>query len=180
VVHSPGHNLILTAAHCVGTTSGVTFVPGYREGKAPFGSFPATKISTTNGWAQSSDPDQDFAFIQLGPNSSGQQVEDVVGAENLGLNESFTATVRLYGYPDTTDDPIVCSNATTQQSAYQRRIDCPAYPNGTSGGPWISTATGNVIGVIGGYQQGGDTDDVSYSAYFDSTIGNLYRTATGT
>ncbi|MCC9306884.1 trypsin-like peptidase domain-containing protein [Kitasatospora sp. RB6PN24] len=180
VVHSAARDLLLTAAHCVsGGASGVTFAPGYRDGKAPFGTWQVTKVFTTNGWSQNGDPDQDFAFLQLAPNSSGQQVEDVVGSENLGLNEPFTATVRLYGYPNATDEPIVCSNATTQQSAYQRRIDCPAYPNGTSGGPWISTATGNVIGVIGGYQQGGDTDDTSYSAYFDSTIGNLYYSATG-
>ncbi|MDH6143372.1 MULTISPECIES: trypsin-like serine peptidase [Kitasatospora] len=180
VVHSAGHDLILTAAHCVSSgASGVTFAPGYRDGKAPFGTWQVTKVFTTNGWSQTGDPDQDFAFLQVAANSSGQQVEDVVGSENLGLNEPFTATVRLYGYPNASDEPIVCSNATTQQSAYQRRIDCPAYPNGTSGGPWISTATGNVIGVIGGYQQGGYTDDTSYSAYFDSTIGNLYSTATG-
>jgi V8-like Glu-specific endopeptidase len=178
VVHSPGHDLILTAAHCVSNTNGVSFVPGYRDGKAPFGSWQVTKLFTTNGWSQNGDPDQDFALLQVAPNASGQQVEDVVGAENLGLNEPFTATVRLYGYPNSTENPIVCSNATTQQSAYQRRIDCPSYPNGTSGGPWISTTTGNVIGVIGGYQQGGDTDDTSYSAYFDSTIGNLYQLAT--
>ncbi|WP_181799287.1 trypsin-like serine peptidase [Kitasatospora acidiphila] len=135
-MHSAAHDLILTAAHCVSSgASGVTFAPGYRDGKAPFGTWQVTKVFTTNGWSQTGDPDQDFAFLQLAPNSSGQQVEDVVGSENLGLNEPFTATVRLYGYPNASDEPIVCSNATTQQSAYQRRIDCPAYPNGTSGGP---------------------------------------------
>ncbi|MFJ6773927.1 serine protease, partial [Kitasatospora sp. NPDC091257] len=56
-------------------------------------------------------------------------------------------------------------------------VHCPAYPSGTSGGPWINTATGDVIGAIGGYQQGGDTDDISYSAYFDHTIADLYAQA---
>ncbi|MFE9422849.1 trypsin-like serine peptidase [Kitasatospora sp. NPDC006697] len=178
VLHSPAHDLILTAAHCVSSANGVSFVPGYRNGQAPYGSWQATKLYTTNGWSQNGDVDQDFAILQVAPNSAGQRIEDVVGGFDLGLNEPFTATVRLYGYPDTTDQPILCSNATTQQSAYQRRIDCPSYPAGTSGGPWISTATGKVIGVIGGYQQGGNTDDTSYSAYFDSTIGKLYQLAT--
>ncbi len=31
-----------------------------------------------------------------------------------------------------------------------------------------------MVGAIGGYQQGGDADDVSYSAYFDHTIAGLY------
>ncbi|GAA1967522.1 trypsin-like serine peptidase [Kitasatospora viridis] len=176
VVNSPGHNLILTAAHCVSSANGVTFVPAYRDGQTPYGTWQVTKIFTTNGWSQNGDVDQDFALLQVAPNN-GKQIQDVVGGFDLGLNESFTATVRLYGYPDNTDEPILCSNATTQQSAYQRRIDCPSYPSGTSGGPWVSTATGRVIGVIGGYQQGGNTDDTSYSAYFDSTIGNLYQLA---
>lgn len=101
----------------------------------------------------------------------------MVGGNPLGLNESFSATVRLYGYPNTSDAPILCSNATTQEASYQRQIACPGYPSGTSGGPWINTADGNLIGVIGGYQQGGNSPDVSYSAYFDSTIGNLYNLA---
>ncbi len=177
VLDSPTKNLLLTAAHCLDSASGVQFAPGYRNGQAPFGSWQVTQIYTTTGWSQNGDQDQDFAILQVAPNSSGKQIEDVVGANPLGTNENFTATVRLYGYPDNTDAPILCTNATTQQAAYQRRIDCPSYPSGTSGGPWISTTTGNVIGIIGGYQQGGSTDDTSYSAYFDQTIAGLYKTA---
>lgn len=75
------------------------------------------------------------------------------------------------------ESPLTCVNATSKEDAYQRAIDCPAYTGGTSGGPWISTATGAVIGLIGGYQEGGDTPDTSYSALFDHTITALYATA---
>ncbi|MFE0459795.1 trypsin-like serine peptidase [Kitasatospora sp. NPDC058965] len=177
VVHSSGRNLLLTAAHCVSSANGITFVPGYRDGKTPFGVWQVTQVFETNGWTQGQDPDQDFAFLQVAPNSAGQRIEDVLGGNTLGTNESFTSTVRLYGYPDSGEQPLLCSNATTKQSAYQRRIDCPSYSAGTSGGPWISADTGHVTGVIGGYQQGGDTDDTSYTAYFDSTIANLYQNA---
>jgi hypothetical protein len=34
-----------------------------------------------------------------------------------------------------------------------------------------------VIGVIGGYQQGGDTASVSYAAKFSSNLSALYKTA---
>jgi hypothetical protein len=34
------------------------------------------------------------------------------------------------------------------------------------------------MGVIGGYEQGGDTDDVSYSVAFGQNVANLYRQAT--
>ncbi len=37
--------------------------------------------------------------------------------------------------------------------------------------------TGTIVGVIGGYQQGGDTPSISYSAYFNNDIRALYEQA---
>ncbi|MER7585154.1 serine protease [Kitasatospora sp. NPDC097691] len=173
VLHSATGNLLLTAAHCLDSTDGVTFAPGYRDGSAPYGTWRVTAIHTTTGWSQKGDVDEDFAILETAP-SNGRKVEDVVGGNRLGTDEPFGSTVRLYGYPADSETPELCTNATDRKSAYQRVIDCPSYPSGTSGGPWINTATGDVVGAIGGYQQGGDTDDVSYSAYFDHTIATLY------
>ena len=39
------------------------------------------------------------------------------------------------------------------------------------------TRTGTIVGVIGGYQEGGDTPSVSYSAYFGSGVYQLYQQA---
>ncbi|WP_145793268.1 trypsin-like serine peptidase [Kitasatospora atroaurantiaca] len=176
VLHSSTKNLILTAAHCVSGTDGVKFVPGYRDGKAPYGSWQVTKVYTTTGWSTDTDEDEDFAILQVA-RDDGRDIEDVVGGNTLGLKASYTTVVRLYGVPDDSESPILCTNVTTRQDTNQRRIDCPSYSGGTSGGPWIDTGTGQVIGVIGGYQEGGNTDDTSYSAYFDSTIGTLYKQA---
>ncbi|MFD8702947.1 trypsin-like serine peptidase [Kitasatospora sp. NPDC059648] len=176
VLHSATGNLLLTAAHCLTSTDGVTFAPGYRDGSAPYGTWRVTAIHTASGWTQNGDVDEDFAILETAP-SNGRKVEDVVGGNKLGAVEPFGATVRLYGYPADTEVPNLCTNTTAQQSAYQRVIQCPSYPGGTSGGPWIDTATGDVVGAIGGYQQGGDTDDTSYSAYFDHTIAELYNEA---
>ncbi|MFJ1704277.1 trypsin-like serine peptidase [Kitasatospora sp. NPDC088346] len=176
VIHSDSRDLILTAAHCVSGASGLHFVPGYRDGKAPHGSWQVLKVFTTEGWDEDGDADQDYAVLQVAP-LGGREIEDVVGGNTLGLDASATTRVRLYGYPDESEAPILCANATTRQSAHQRRIDCPSFPGGTSGGPWIDATDGRVIGVIGGYQQGGDSDDTSYSATFDKTVGDLYRRA---
>ncbi|MFJ6618501.1 trypsin-like serine peptidase [Kitasatospora sp. NPDC091335] len=176
VLHSATGNLLLTAAHCLSSTDGVTFAPGYRDGSAPYGTWRVTAIHTTAGWSQKGEVDEDFAILETAP-SNGREVEDVVGGNRLGADEPFDATVRLYGYPGNSETPVLCTNTTGQQSAYQRVVQCPAYPAGTSGGPWINTATGDVIGAIGGYQQGGDTEDISYSAYFDHTIADLYAQA---
>ncbi|MFI9156806.1 trypsin-like serine peptidase [Kitasatospora aureofaciens] len=176
VLHSATGNLLLTAAHCLTSADGVTFAPGYRDGSAPYGTWQVTAIHTASGWSEKGDVDEDFAILETAP-SNGRKVEDVVGGNKLGTDEPFGATVRLYGYPADAEVPNLCTNTTAQQSAYQRVIQCPSYPSGTSGGPWINTATGDVVGAIGGYQQGGDTDDTSYSAYFDHTIAELYDQA---
>ncbi|MFF7993087.1 trypsin-like serine peptidase [Kitasatospora xanthocidica] len=173
VLHSATGNLLLTAAHCLSGTDGVTFAPGYHDGSAPYGTWQVTAVHTTSDWAQKADADEDFAILETAP-SNGRKVEDVVGGNRLGTDEPFDASVRLYGYPADAEVPNLCTNTTARQSAYQRVVQCPSYPAGTSGGPWISAATGDVVGAIGGYQQGGDTDDVSYSAYFDHTIAALY------
>ncbi|MFJ6137314.1 trypsin-like serine peptidase [Kitasatospora sp. NPDC092286] len=176
VLHSPTGNLLLTAAHCLGGADGVTFAPGYHNGTAPYGTWRVTAVHTAAGWSQNGDQDEDFAILETAP-SNGRRIEDVVGANQLGTDEPFGSAVRLYGYPADSEAPILCANTTGRESAYQRVVDCPDYPGGTSGGPWISTATGHVIGTIGGYQQGGDTSDTSYSAYFDHTVADLYTEA---
>ncbi|WP_316526290.1 trypsin-like serine peptidase [Kitasatospora brasiliensis] len=173
VLHSAAGNLLLTAAHCLSSTDGVTFAPGYRDGSAPYGTWRVTAIHTTAGWSQKGDADEDFAILETAPNG-GRNVEDVVGGNKLGAGEPFGATVRLYGYPADSEAPLLCTDTTGRESDYQRVVQCPSYPSGTSGGPWIDTATGEVVGAIGGYEQGGDTDDTSYSAYFDHTIADLY------
>lgn len=178
VIDSPGRDLILTAAHCLDTADGVTFAPGYRDGQTPYGSWQVTKIYTADGWRSGSDPDEDFAILRVAP-QGGRRIEDVVGGNPLGTDASWTAQTRLYGYPAGTEAPILCTNATARQDTFQRRIDCPSFPGGTSGGPFVDTATGKVVGVIGGYQQGGDTDDTSYSAYFDHTVADLLKQAAG-
>ncbi len=96
VLHSSTRNLLLTAAHCLNDTDGVTFAPGYRDGSAPYGTWQVTAIHTTTGWAQKGDEDEDFAILETAPNN-GREVEDVVGGNHLGAGEPFGATVRLYG-----------------------------------------------------------------------------------
>ncbi|MEV6973629.1 serine protease [Kitasatospora sp. NPDC093806] len=180
VLHSPTGNLLLTAAHCLDDPAGVTFAPGYRDGRAPYGTWRVTAVHTTAGWSRDGDQDEDFAILETAADAAGRRIEDVVGGNTLGTDEPFGTPVRLYGYPAGREQPLLCTNTTGRQSAFQRVVDCPDYPGGTSGGPWISTTTGHVIGAIGGYQEGGDTPDISYSAYFDHTIAALYTEAAGT
>ncbi len=185
VVNSPAGDLVLTAAHCVaGDLEDLSFAPAYAGGVAPYGMWTVTRVLVPDGWANGLDPDLDFAFLTVRQDGNPRPVQDLTGGERLGTDQGFVNDVTLVGYPDDAESPVVCRNTTSQAATYQQRIDCPGFPNGTSGGPWLTavdpaTGNGTVIGVIGGYEQGGDTSDVSYSAYFDHDIRNLYRTATG-
>ncbi|KJK54861.1 trypsin-like serine peptidase, partial [Saccharothrix sp. ST-888] len=188
VVDSAGQNLIVTAAHCVydpttGQRSDLVFVPGYRNGETPNGVWPLVSITVDQSWKDEGNEDMDVAFAIVQP-QNGRQIQEVLGASTLGINKGYQLPVRVTGYPSSGDTPITCANNTTAQSPTQLRIACPEYTGGTSGSPWITeldpkTRTGIVIGVIGGYQQGGDTPDVSYTSYFGDQVQSLYDRATG-
>jgi hypothetical protein len=90
--------------------------------------------------------------------------------------------VRVTGYPDSADAPVTCTNWTSEQSPSQLWFDCGGFTGGTSTSPWITrldplTRTGTIVGVIGGYQEGGSTPAISYSPYLGEESQRLYRQA---
>ncbi|MFD0570239.1 trypsin-like serine peptidase [Kitasatospora gansuensis] len=110
VVDSPGGTLLLTAAHCLSSADGVTFVPGYRNGASPYGSWKVTAVHTTEAWQDDRDQDEDYALLETAPDAAGRTVQSVVGGTPIAYDASLTATARLYGYPSRTDAP--CSAPT--------------------------------------------------------------------
>ena len=183
VVNSPHGDLLITAAHCAAGVAGkAVFVPGYHGGVIPYGVWTVTKVYTDHAWASSSDPDDDIAFLRVSQRGSATPIEDVTGAEQLATGTSARQLVEVIGYPDATGEPIACRNWTREPMPDQLEFDCGAYTDGTSGGPFLAdvntlTGQGTVIGVIGGYEQGGDIPQVSYSAMFEANVAALYRTA---
>jgi V8-like Glu-specific endopeptidase len=182
VVNSPDGDLVVTAAHCVSGTSSMVFVPGYDRGATPYGIWAVTKVYTDRSWRASSDPDDDVAFLKVGQSGSITPIEDVTGAEELETGTSARQLVEVIGYPDGTNAPIACRNWTREPMSDQLEFDCGGYTDGTSGGPFLvnvdpSTGQGAVIGVIGGYEQGGLTPQVSYSPMFGAKVAALYQQA---
>lgn len=109
-------------------------------------------------------------------------VEDVTGGERLGASQPSGRMVQVVGYPDGANAPIVCRNRARRFSSSQLEFDCGGYADGTSGSPLLanvspSTGPGTVIGVIGGYEQGGYTASVSYAARFGVRAAALYKIA---
>lgn len=194
VVDSASGDLVLTAAHCVysrarGYAAHVAFVPGYRSGRRPYGTWPVTKITVAGGWRRSQDPDLDFAFLTVSGGSGGSRgsrgrgrVQARVGGLRLGVGDRYGQGIEAVGYNDADQRPVRCRTHSFEFRPGQREFHCHGFRDGTSGGPWITgynsrTRAGTVIGVIGGYERGGDYEWASYSAYFGSAVRKLFRTA---
>jgi V8-like Glu-specific endopeptidase len=183
VIDSPHHDLVITAAHCVSqTVAEVAFVPGYHAGAAPYGVWIVTRVYVDASWSASSDPDDDVAFLRVSRPGSTARIEDVTGADRLKTGAPARQLVEVVGYPDSADQAITCRNWTKEPMADQLEFDCGGYTDGTSGGPFLAdldprTGRGTVIGVIGGYEQGGLTPQVSYSAMFGANVMALYELA---
>jgi len=182
VVHSEGRDLIVTAAHCLtgsgSGSGGIEFVPGYRDGRAPYGEWAVTRTYVGDGWKGRQDEDSDVAFARVG-SRGGEEVEDLVGGNPLVAGRGVSPVgraVTVVGYPKAREAPVSCTNISTAYGDSQQRIECPGYSGGTSGSPWID-AEGRVVGVLGGFQQGGATDDVSYSVVLGGEVAALYGEA---
>jgi V8-like Glu-specific endopeptidase len=162
VINSPAGNVVLTAGHCVidpgpGTrATDIVYVPGYRDGAAPYGSWPATSFATTPEWENStstgdpndSDEAGDIALLTLANRpSDGATIQSLTGAFGIGFNQPRVQTYQEYGYPAVfpyngdrlyeltspwaRDDPSF-SPATMGISS--------DFTGGSSGGPWLAGA----------------------------------------
>jgi V8-like Glu-specific endopeptidase len=187
VVASPGRDLLITAAHCInggengGYRQDLVFIPGYQAGQEPYGVWTPARLLVAPQWMNSSDPDFDVGFIVLKPND-GKNIEEVLGANQLGIDPGYRNVVRVTGYPASGDSPVTCVNPTSEQSPSQLRFECDGFTGGTSGSPWVThfdqkTRTGTIVGVLGGYQEGGSTPAVSYSSYLGEEVQQLYHQA---
>lgn len=183
VIDSPHGNLVLTAAHCVTgkAAATMTFVPGYHAGRAPYGVWAVTRVILDSRWISSAAPDDDIAFLVV-RSPAHRAVEDITGGERLGVGQPAGPMVQVVGYPDGAGAPITCRNRARLFSASQLEFDCGGYADGTSGSPLLanvnpSTGLGTVISVIGGYEQGGYTADVSYATRFAANAAALYKVA---
>ncbi|GAA0597099.1 hypothetical protein [Streptomyces crystallinus] len=198
VVRSPGRDLVLSAGHCLKGYAGpsprrhLAFVPQYHDGLKPFGVFP---VATDGVYVAQEYYDlgehagaaYDFGFAVTEPNQDGTRLQDAVGGVQLLTGTGYShLPVRMIGYPGSAQKPLECWSRTTRYVSDDpadpgtfERIACDAFVGGTSGGPMLVPGPGGwgVIGVIGGYHTGGNTPQVSYSAYFGAATRDLYRAA---
>ena len=182
VVDSPAGDVVITAAHCLAGQGQVVFVPGYTGGRAPYGAWAVTRVFVAPQWTSSGDPDDDVAFLVVSQPPTGMPIQRATGGERLGAASPTAGPVVVTGYPADRDSPVSCRNYARLFGPTQLVFRCGGFPSGTSGGPLLAdvdpgTGLGTLVGVIGGYQQGGSTDAVSYAARLGATAAALYQVA---
>ncbi|WP_308818788.1 trypsin-like serine peptidase [Pseudonocardia alni] len=189
VVESVTGDLVVTAAHCVadgdGTPArtGMSFAPGF-DGTAPFGYWTVTAAAVPPGWLESGDPDSDVAFLTVS-RPDAPPIQQVTGAYRLAFGASGTGDddtpVTAVGYNDGDADATTVSGTAGTLDEDQWQLDQPGLDQGSSGGPWLTGPDDSeILAVTGGYQQGGDSPEVSYGADLGPAVQSAYRSAGGT
>lgn len=177
VVHSAGHDLVVTAAHCLyGSGATIEFAPGFANGATPDGVWEVSRIYVEPAWKTGQSPMADVAFLAIAPRQ-GRQIEDVVGARPLGA-PTPGASVTVSGFPLQSNTPTVCTAQLYLTQGYPSVTCAGGMTDGVSGGAWVQH--GAVVGVVGGLLQGGCTPQIAYSAPFGpSTMQLLDRAQAG-
>ncbi|MCE7080505.1 serine protease [Streptomyces sp. ST2-7A] len=183
-LNSDSKQMVITAGHCVHEGRGGTwmrnwtYVPRYRNGNRPLGTFAAKEYRTFNGWINNSDFNWDVAMVTTHP-LNGRKLVNVTGGHGLGWNFSRSENVTVLGYPGNRDNGQVqwsCVGRTERVSLTDGRIQLNCnFGGGSSGGPWLhgfndSTGRGSVIGVTSTVTGSG----WNRSPYFDNSVKSMF------
>ncbi|GII61843.1 hypothetical protein Skr01_19280 [Sphaerisporangium krabiense] len=212
-VQSKYHNLVATAGHCVYNTDlnretldRWVFIPGYYQGKAPWGVYVGKSAYTHYDLAVYEDYDSDYAFVTVYNGIDARTWKDAgrlgdnVGGQGFAWNQKIGRPVYVFGYPAgphpdgdkpyTGVTPKWCYGKTKPAgvaAAYkaeaQIAVKC-SMTAGAAGAPWIdgyssTKRLGYINGVTSllGDSDGNGRYDFSSSPYFDSETYAVYRKA---
>jgi hypothetical protein len=140
------YNVIVTAGHCVinwvndGWYSGWRFYPAYRNGVAPYSSFPGLQAWALTNYLNTGLQRYDVAVIKLGNNTSGRAVTYYTGYLGRSWNYAYVQNMVSFGYPSNLSSGTVytyqCLAETFQYQTDTIGMGCNM-TYGSSGGPWI-------------------------------------------
>ncbi|WP_157529581.1 serine protease [Nocardia sp. NRRL S-836] len=184
VVNSGKKKLVSTAGHCVHGGAGGqwmqnwAFVPRYRDGARPYGTWAAYQLAARTAWTSSSSGDEDMGMVIM-QTLGGNSIANVVGGNGLRWNWGYSVAVTILGYPAgppfTGELQYFCQGTTWNGHAQQVRANCNM-TGGSSGGPWLQeyndqTGLGYVNSVVSHRHTDPNTMD---GPYFDNDIKSLY------
>jgi V8-like Glu-specific endopeptidase len=186
-VEAANLSTVITAGHCVHYlgvwSTNFAFVPGYRNGSRPYGTWAATNTAAPSQWVSSGFFEYDVGAAVVAENTLGQSLQEVVGARDILFNQPVSGAVRSHGYP--AQSPFDGAKLRYCDSALGYRDPLSGAPQtmgigcnmngGSSGGGWV--VNGAVISV-NSYTRSG-TPEVMYGPYFGSTAEALYDSVDG-
>ncbi len=152
--------VVITAAHCVANFgqqqfySNWQFVPGYRNGDAPFGVWTANAAAVLTAYYDGSDPCavagivcmDDVAVILVNAAPDGTYAGDSAGFlgygwDGYGFTQSGMTEITQLGYPVCLDNGVLMerndSNGFTSAANSNNTIIGSLMCGGSSGGPWV-------------------------------------------
>jgi V8-like Glu-specific endopeptidase len=190
-ITSQNKSVVWTAGHCAANggarffySDRWIFVPGYDNGKAPFGKFVGKKFFTTKPWYNRGNSAYDLAAVVVAP-VKGKTLVDTVGGQGIAFNQPRTQEYYSGGYP--ADYPFdgeslwVCDaplgNNDRAELPPTIAIGCDM-TGGSSGGGWlvnVQNGLGTLVSVnsYGYYSQ----PDAMYGPYQSTTAQKLYEQA---
>lgn len=155
-ITSANESVVWTAGHCVNEGPGSfytnwAFVPAYRDGVRPYGTWPASSLHTTTQWRTSGDFSYDLGAAVTAP--SAATLTATTGGRSLAFNGPRSQTYNSFGYPQAS--PFngmrlwMCASglymSDTNASPQTMGIQCNM-TGGSSGGGWVGTG-GSVYSV---------------------------------
>lgn len=186
---------ILTAGHCVSNGRGVwhrnwTFVPSYKKGKKPFGTFYARSLHTFTAWHTGGGNafGRDVAYV-IAKRRNGRQISRYTGYVGMSWNQNRYKLFNSFGYPAASP---YTGKYLIQTQASTAKIDCSMSPcttgigtrqtGGSSGGPWLinykilTYGSFNLANGVNSYVYTA-RPRVIYTPYFDSSVKSFWAWA---
>jgi V8-like Glu-specific endopeptidase len=189
-VTSANRDLVVTAGHCAQDATGTwarnwIYVPGYDQGRRPYGAFTARHLFVPGPWSARGDENYDVALVALAT-YAGRHVTDVVGAQGIAFDQPRGSLVYGFGYPAggryDGERLTYCSGKTYPDShkiTHDEGLRCDM-TEGSSGGPWLTrfdagTGTG-VVTSVSSFKYADDPATM-YGPYFGNAVRRMYDRA---
>jgi hypothetical protein len=156
-VRGVNRSTVLTAGHCVNAGPGGyardwVFVPGYRDGRRPYGTWQATKLAAPAGWISTGRTQDDVGFAVVAP-QRGRRLTDVVGSLPIAFDASRGAYLWAFGYPAAAPNggrrALYCRGP-VRPDPYRtgsQGLAC-SMTQGASGGPWLTIRSDGRPGAV--------------------------------
>ncbi|MEV8022407.1 trypsin-like peptidase domain-containing protein [Streptomyces sp. NPDC086554] len=189
-VRSRNHSAVMTAGHCVQLPaspgnhySNMVFVPGYGEGKRPYGTFAVRAFAMPRSWER--DAKNDVAVVVV-DERKGKSLTDTVGGQAVAVDRKPGGKVTVFGYPDSQEQRgerlMYCAGTTKAAPQDKQSVRCPM-EGGSSGGPWLAdfdekSGRGKLVSV-NSFGDAAEGASAMEGEVLGATAGELHKRAQG-